>query len=196
MRGVKSLKSTPPERASNSEVFTTTHENNWILNHEDRRWGRSLLVPEPPLTQGLILMSYDRRLLFEGIKSRISRTPRTSLLSLARDLKISVRTIESVVRALSGQTFREFQKQAVFERISILCQNNPAIAIKEISYDLGYCSSRSFARRIKMISGLTPQELRALLARRIASDNYKTLRLSSRPKSLPRNNMLANRAKL
>jgi len=40
----------------------------------------------------------------------------------------------------------------------------PEWAIKQVSFEVGYKSARSFARAIKRASGLSPEELRSRMA--------------------------------
>jgi AraC-like DNA-binding protein len=109
-------------------------------------------------------VSYDTRLLVREISARLAETPCTSLGQLSKDLCVSRRTIESVIKAVTGKTFRELQSHAMFVRVRRILESHPTVAIKELSFTVGYRSARSFARSIKRQSGMTPQQYRALIA--------------------------------
>jgi AraC-like DNA-binding protein len=48
--------------------------------------------------------------------------------------------------------------------------DQPTVAIKELSYKVGYKSPRSFARAIRQASGLTPKEVRMHYALNISKE--------------------------
>jgi len=106
------------------------------------------------------IMSYDQRLLFNHVLTALRRTPICSLGVLSRELGVSVRTIEAVVSHCAGKGFRDLRQEALVAEVKALLAERPARAIKEISYAMGYNSPRSFARAVKRVCGLTPEQLR------------------------------------
>ena len=106
-------------------------------------------------------MSYDRMALFNSISALIRKDLRMSLSQLSERLGISARTIETVVKSATGKTFRELHQEMVFSLAVSLFVSQPSLSIKELSFQVGYSSSRSFARRVKKMWGVTPRELRS-----------------------------------
>ena len=106
-------------------------------------------------------MSYDYSSLFFAILLHLQRTPYGLLGNLSRALGVSQRTIERTVFISSGKTFRDLRKEVLIERVTAIFASHPAQPIKELSFDLGYNSPRSFARAVKLACGSSPQELRS-----------------------------------
>jgi methylphosphotriester-DNA--protein-cysteine methyltransferase len=111
-------------------------------------------------------MSYELKLLFEELSRRFQNTPRLSLRTASEEMNISCRTIQKAIKIATGGTFREFQANIILSRIQFLLGSNPALAIKELSFTVGYRSSRSFARSVKRMCGLCPHALRNHFANR------------------------------
>lgn len=109
-------------------------------------------------------MSYDLDLLFQCITRVMLVRPSVSLREIAQELNVGLRTIETVVKAKSGQGFREFQKQQLLCRAIEILDRQAALSIKELSFAMGYKSPRSFSRAIKRTCGLCPGELRSLIS--------------------------------
>jgi AraC-like DNA-binding protein len=106
-------------------------------------------------------VSYDPKLLFEAILLWLHRFPSGLLRDLSRELRVSRRTIEKTVESFTKKTFRQLREELLVERARTLFSSQPTLAIKEVSFDLGYKSPRSFARAIKRASGSSPHELRS-----------------------------------
>jgi len=106
-------------------------------------------------------MSYKQQLLMEAISHHLGNTPSGLLKDLSRELRVSRRTLQKVVSTATGRTFREFRKEMLVERAKKLLELCPARTIKEMSFDLGYESPRSFARAIKRACGSSPAQLRS-----------------------------------
>jgi AraC-like DNA-binding protein len=111
-------------------------------------------------------MSYEIKLLFDTISNQIENEPLVSLSSLSRMFRIGRRTIQNNITAVRGITFRKFQEEAVVKKISRLLMAQPTLALKELSYAVGFKSPRSFARSIKRITGMSPKKLRSQFAAR------------------------------
>ena len=110
-------------------------------------------------------MSYDHRLLFQGISHSLSQSPSISLVGLSRELQVSPRTIEMAVATMTGKTFRDVREEILMATVRCLFVSNSALAVKELSQRVGYKSASSFARAIRRACGLCPEELRFRMAR-------------------------------
>lgn len=109
-------------------------------------------------------MSYDRILLVDSILTLVERDLAMSLCQLSLQLGVSTRTIETAIKSTTGKTFRKFHQDMVLARVIHLLISQPSLSIKELSFDVGYSSARSLARRIRSVSGLSPKQLRSALA--------------------------------
>jgi len=109
-------------------------------------------------------MSYDPRLLYERIFHSLLQGPSLSLEELARALHVSPRTIQNTVFAVAGRKFRDLREELLLMRLRSAIVSEPAAAIKELSSEIGYKSPRSFARAIRRACGVSPEQLRALIA--------------------------------
>lgn len=119
-------------------------------------------------------MSYDPRLLFAQICVRLDQTPGSSLLALSREFHVAARTIQNVVATMTGRTFNSFKDDILVARLSRLFTTRPASSIKEMSFDLGYKSSRSFARAVRRACGVSPAELREQVVAEAASQGARS----------------------
>jgi len=109
-------------------------------------------------------MSYSHTLLFKRISKRLRESPRSSIRSLALELGISCRTIQLVVSSQAGKSFSALREESLLEMVTQLFTSQPGLAIKEVSFSVGFCSPRSFARAVKRACGLSPEELRSCVA--------------------------------
>lgn len=105
-------------------------------------------------------MSYERDLVFAQIHIAVSEHPELSLGGIAKLCGVSVRTLESIVSERTGCAFRSLREEAMMAAVRRLLEQRPTLAIKEISYAMGYKSPRSFARAVRRTCGLTPRQLR------------------------------------
>lgn len=110
-------------------------------------------------------MSYDHGLLHLRVSLSLQRKPNSSLRELSRELHVSRRTIQNAVISVTGKKFRELQEETLLTKIQSILLSRPDVAIKELSNDVGYRSPRSFARAVRRASGLSPEQLRARIAR-------------------------------
>ena len=106
-------------------------------------------------------MSHASKLLLRAISLRLHSAPFGGLEDLSRELRVSRRTLERTVIRDSGKTFRNLREEILVERVTAIFASHPAQPIKELSFDLGYNSPRSFARAVKRACGSSPQELRS-----------------------------------
>jgi len=109
-------------------------------------------------------MSYDPTLLHERISLSLNRNPSLSLEELSRELRVSRRTIQNTIIAVTGKKFRDLRGKFLLARFQRALVAEPAAAIKELSSEIGYGSPRSFARAIRRACGVSPEQLRARLA--------------------------------
>lgn len=114
-------------------------------------------------------MSYNHALLFETITKHLQMNPRCSINYLSNQLKISRRTIQEVVSAKSSKTFSALRQEVLLNEVKRLLVSKPELTIKEISFNVGFYSPRSFARSVKKACGYSPEELRLRLSLEHAS---------------------------
>jgi AraC-like DNA-binding protein len=121
-------------------------------------------------------MSYNHSLLFASIYKRLHESPQSSVGHVSRELGVSYRTVQQVVYGETGKTFRTLREEILMVRVRQLFISQPGLAIKEVSFALGFCSSRSFGRAVKRACGFSPEDLRSSLAhRRFAKEEVDAL---------------------
>jgi AraC-like DNA-binding protein len=106
-------------------------------------------------------MSSKQDLLLNAVMRRLNRAPFTPLGKLAGELNVSTRTLQNVVKLATGKTFCKLRDELLVRRVKTLLQSDPTRAIKELSFELGYKSPRSFARAVKQECGFSPEQLRS-----------------------------------
>lgn len=109
-------------------------------------------------------MSYEHRLLFRMISSYLHEYPSSSLQELAQKIHVGSRTIETAINKATGRGFRDLQQEIMLEKTRDILLSQPGLAIKEVSFAMGYKSARSFARAIKRASGISPNQFRSKIA--------------------------------
>lgn len=109
-------------------------------------------------------MSSDHALLYQAISLSLHRNPSISLWELSRQLRVSRRTLQRAVCSITGKRFRELREEILLARVASLLMAKPGMAIKELSFETGYSSPRSFARAVRRACGLSPEQLRARYA--------------------------------
>lgn len=109
-------------------------------------------------------MSYDHRLLYERMYLSLHRNPSISLRDLCRELGVGRRTLQCAVIAVKGKRFRDLRGELLLAKVANLLIATPGLSIKELSFQVGYQSPRSFARAIRRVCGLSPEQLRAHIA--------------------------------
>jgi AraC-like DNA-binding protein len=105
-------------------------------------------------------MSYDHDIIFGQINRRLTQEPRTTLGSLARQLRIDRHTLQMVVLDRTSMRFRDFQKLATLHRALVLLWQPDPLSVKEVAYLLGYRSPDAFSRFFREMSGIRPTETR------------------------------------
>jgi transcriptional regulator GlxA family with amidase domain len=111
-------------------------------------------------------MSYDYDSLYRWIFLRMLKDPCVSIEELAEELKVSRRTIQEVIRVHDGKTYRTLRDQILVAKTRQLFATEPSLAIKEVSFAVGFVSARSFARAIRRACGLSPEALRSCVVAR------------------------------
>ena len=111
-------------------------------------------------------MSYDYDLLYRRIFLRMLKDPCISVEELSQELNVSRRTIQEVISDRTGKSYRALRETILVARTRQLFARKPSLAIKEVSFAVGFISARSFARAIKRACGLSPEELRSCVLAR------------------------------
>ena len=124
-------------------------------------------------------MSYDPRLLFAQICVRLDETPARSLLDLSREFHVGSRTIQNVVATMTGVKFSSFKDDILIARLTRLFVARPFSPIKQISFELGYKSGRTFARAVRHACGVTPPEFRNRIVGEAATQKTRALKASA-----------------
>lgn len=109
----------------------------------------------------------------------LESNPCCSLGKMSRKLRISRRTIQNIVKAITGKRFRDLREELLLVRIKNLLASAPNTTVMEISLEAGYRSPRSFARAVKRACGISPQQLRNRIAGEQITRLTKTLILGS-----------------
>ena len=124
-------------------------------------------------------MSYDPRLLFQEISVCLRESPSKTLVEISQNLRVSRGTIEKAVSTSTGETFRRLREEILLTKVRSLFASQPTLAIKELSFAVGFKSATSFARAIKRASGSSPEELRFRVVRELldAQDRGRTVRV-------------------
>lgn len=120
-------------------------------------------------------MSSKQDLLLNAVIRRLNRAPFTPLGKLARELHVSRRTLQNIVKLATGKTFRKLHDELLVRRVKTLLESDPTRSIKELSFELGYKSPRSFARAVKQECGSSPEQLRSRIIFHILQDEKETI---------------------
>lgn len=120
-------------------------------------------------------MSSRQDLLLNAVMGRLNRAPCTPLGELARELHVSTRTLQNVVKLGTGETFRKLRDELLVRRVKVLLEADPNRQIKDLSFELGYKSPRSFARAVKQGCGFSPEQLRSGIVLKVLQDERETV---------------------
>lgn len=71
--------------------------------------------------------------------------------------------MQNAIRFSTGMSFREFREEILLRQVGSLLATEPNIAIKELSFRVGFKSASAFGRAIKRASKLSPEQLRSHL---------------------------------
>jgi len=103
-------------------------------------------------------------LLSERVALSLFGNPSISLQELSKELGVSRRTMQRAVIDVKGKRFRDLQDELLLARVESLLMAAPCLAIKELCFQVGFQSPRSFARAVRSACGLSPEQLRAHIA--------------------------------
>jgi len=107
-------------------------------------------------------MAYDLIGLFSRVSKKMEMTPYSQLHALSQNLGVGRHTVEKAVKAATGKSFREYRACLLLEHARLQLEHHPNLSIKEIAFNIGFHSHRSFCRFIKATVGRSPTELREL----------------------------------
>jgi two-component system response regulator YesN len=96
------------------------------------------------------------------VSASLKCAPLASLHEISCQLAIERHTIEKAVRTETGKSFRTLRSEIAFEAARGQLLSQPGRSIKEISYDLGYSSPRTFSRFIRRFCGVAPNKFRRI----------------------------------
>ena len=102
----------------------------------------------------------DRRVAHTIEKLAKSSSPKVLLPTLAKEVNLSPRRLESLFKSQTGMTFVAFRRELRMGRARELLAETFK-SIKEIAADLGYNAVEVFCRDFKRIHACTATEFRA-----------------------------------
>lgn len=114
---------------------------------------------EPALSEGTIV-SYSRAALVQSAHEFLSRRPAATLAGVARFCQVSVATLSRAVQTELGRTYRAWQLELLESAARERLNERPPRSIKEISVELGFARSSSFARWSRRHLGSAPSAYR------------------------------------
>lgn len=120
-------------------------------------------------------MSSKQDLLVSAVLRRLNRAPATLLGEIARELHVSTKTLQNVVKLATGKTFRNLRGELLVRKVNTLLESDPTRPIKDLSFELGYKSPRSFARAVKQGCGSSPEQLRSRIIFDVLHDEKATV---------------------
>lgn len=120
-------------------------------------------------------MSSKHYLLLNAALRRLSRAPSSRLEDLTREFDVSRRTLQNAINMTTGKTFRRLRDELLVERVNSLLESHPTRGIKELSFQLGYKSPRSFARAIKRACGFSPAQIRSRIISQLLQDKKEAV---------------------
>jgi AraC-like DNA-binding protein len=120
-------------------------------------------------------VSYDHKAMFQSVSACLYRRPCISLGDLSREMGISRRTIQKSINSTKGKKFRNLKEEILISRVRSFFMSRPTLTIKELSFEVGYKSARSFARAIKRACGICPEELRSRIADGVFTARERTI---------------------
>ena len=120
-------------------------------------------------------MSRKQDLLLDAALRRLTLAPSTLLADLTQELHVSRRTLQNAMNRTMGKTFRELRDELLAKRFKSLLESHPTRGIKELSFELGFKSPRSFARAIKRACGFSPAQLRSRMILQLLQDEMQII---------------------
>lgn len=78
---------------------------------------------------------------------------------IAADLNLTSEYLNRMFKKRTGKTLIAYSKAARLERAMALL-NDVSVPLKQIAYDLGYCSASAFCTAFRVSTGMTPRQYR------------------------------------
>ena len=105
----------------------------------------------------------------EGIRAIIHENPEVffSNESLARKMKVSVKTAETKFKARFSMTIHQYVLHFKIREAISYFEVFPEITVKEIAHNLGFFDEYHFSKQFKKITGKSPTEYRAQMGSNI-----------------------------
>jgi len=97
-------------------------------------------------------MTYDLIYLFVEVESRLSDNLQVRLYELAKELRVSRRTIETAIRLGCRKNFRQLKRQKRLDKARLLL-GQAEVSRKEIAALLGFRSAEALSRFVKTCTG-------------------------------------------
>lgn len=85
----------------------------------------------------------------------------STLSAAAQALGVERHTLERIVKAREGCTFRAWRRRAVIERAAAQLVATRDLSIKAAAYEAGYKSVTSFCRAFRAVMRMSPQQFRS-----------------------------------
>lgn len=123
-------------------------------------------------------MSYDHESLLRRIFLHMMREPCISVQSISKELQVSRRTIQSVIRRGAKKSYSDLRREILVVKTIELFSVQACLAIKQVSFAVGFASPRSFARAIRKATGMSPEDLRSRVRAEEPSIVLKTATLA------------------
>lgn len=98
--------------------------------------------------------------LFAKIAAYIDAKPRTSIVEVAARLRVDRHTVERAVREKAGKQFREWRDQILGSKSVAMLAHRPELSIKQVAWELGFRSPKSFTRFMRRTTGHAPCSFR------------------------------------
>ncbi len=99
---------------------------------------------------------------FIRLDEALSQDPKARLKECSQTLGVTRHTVEKAVKATTGVSFREYQKQKILIEALRLLAEEGELSETEIAGRLGYKSAGAFERFIETETGSKPSDFRSL----------------------------------
>jgi AraC-like DNA-binding protein len=104
-------------------------------------------------------MSHNAQKMASLVAELVAESPAVQLHEIATALGVSCRTLRRAIRNELGMSFRGLQTQALVACVEAWRAKDTTLLVKELAYTLGFNDPRSFSRRVKAATGLSPTQL-------------------------------------
>lgn len=106
-------------------------------------------------------MAYSHEKVFQSVNLLLCTHPSITLTEISDRLRIDRHTIEKVIHSITGQHFRRYRNEQLLEKAHGLLLTEGTKSIKEIAFQAGFASSKSFHRAVLRTFHKTPSQIRA-----------------------------------